>query len=473
MSKYHINRRTFLQQSGCAALGSTALFSTLLNLKAIGAASIFDSDVLGSEDYKALVCIFLRGGSDGFNMLVPTENTEFNIYKNTRSNVALDKNKLLTINTTNTPGRSFAMHPSMSNLRTLFNSGKLAWISNIGTLVNPINKQQYYANSAPVPLGLFSHSDQILQWQTALPQGRPSVGWGGKIADLMRDINDNKTLSINFSLNGNNIFQTGNRTSQFALDYQRGSIGLDIAPDGIGELQKISIKNMFEKTYLDPFKDSYKETIKLGIDGHELIQSSLQKLSPFKAVFPETTNNFQFLGKRLELVAKMIASRKQLGMKRQIFFIDFDGFDTHDNLLENQSKLLKEIDESVQAFYSVIKDELNLDNNVTLFSISEFGRTLTSNGNGTDHAWGNNIFALGGSVNGQKIYGQYPQLTLGAANALEIGGGSLIPTTSADSYMAELALWFGVPETDLHIVLPNIRNFYASGSEKPIGFMKT
>lgn len=466
MSIHSINRRKFIKQAGCAAMGSTTLLSTLLNLKSLGAASIFNSAVSGGNDYKALVCILLSGGADAFNMLVPKDQNEYNIYAQTRSNMALDRNALRDIQVLNTSGRSFGVHPAMLYMQDLFNSGDLAFVSNIGTLIRPVNKQEIYSNSAPLPLGLFSHSDQVMHWQTAVPQDRVATGWGGKIADMLRDVNENQQLSINLSLAGTNLFQVGQRTVEYTLDREYGSIGILRNQDWVGDLQNTAVNSMLDKTYADPFKQSYKETIRIARDGQQQIQSALESLSPFQTSFSTTD-----LSQSMHMIAKMIASREVLDMKRQIFFVDFGGWDTHDELLMTQEDLLLQLDNAIHEFYSVIKDELGLADQVTLFNISEFSRTLTSNGNGTDHAWGSNVFVLGGAVNGQRMYGDYPLLSLGNSNPLEIGGGILIPTTSADSYFAELALWFGVPESDLSLIFPNLNEFYSPGSGNPLGFL--
>ena len=464
--KHHINRRKFLGQASCAALGSTTFLSTLLNLKNLNAASIFNSSVAASGDYKALVCLLFSGGADAFNILVPRTIDEYNIYANTRSNQALNRDDLLNINVQNTPGREFGLHPAMMHCRNMFNSGNLAFVSNVGTLIQPINKQQYYNGTVPVPLGLYSHSDQQMHWQTAVPQDRVASGWGGKIADMLIAANQNQNISMNLSLSGTNVFQTGNQTVEYTLDPYNGSVGFRETWGWTHEIQMNSINSMLDKTYFDPFQQSYKEVVRISRDGHEQIQGALSELPEFNTAFSES-----WLSESFKMVAKMIAIRQELGMSRQIFFIDYGGWDHHDELLNNQQAMLTEVDNALHEFYSVINNELNLSDQVTTFNLSEFSRTLTSNGNGTDHAWGSNVFIMGGAVNGGNIYGDYPLLHLGNNNPLEIGGGVLIPTTSADQYFAELAMWFGVPESELSLLFPNLENFYNIGSGNPLGFL--
>lgn len=464
--KHLVSRRKFLKQASCAAVGSTTLFSTLLNLKSINAASIFNSTVAAAGDYKALVCILLSGGADAFNMLVPRTQEEYDIYAASRSNQALDRDSLLSINVQNTPGREFGLHPSMSHCRNLFNNGKLAFISNIGTLIQHINKTQFYNGTVPVPLGLYSHADQQMHWQTAVPHDRVAAGWGGKIADLLISSNQNQNISLNLSLSGTNIFQSGNETVEYSLDPYSGSLGFRETWGWTGETQMMSVNSMLDKTYLDPFQQSYKEVVRISRDGHNLINGALENLAEFNTVFSDT-----YLSESFKMVAKMIAVRQELGMSRQIFFIEYGGWDHHDELLNNQAEMLTELDNALHEFYSVIDQELNLADKVTTFNLSEFSRTLTSNGNGTDHAWGTNVFVLGGAVDGGRILGNYPLLNLGDDNPIEVGGGVLIPTTSADEYFAELAMWFGVPDSELSLLFPNLTNFYTPGSGNPLGFL--
>ena len=215
MGRHKISRRTFLGQASCAAIGSTTLFSTLLNLKTLNAAAAFNSSVIGGpEDYKALVCIMFSGGIDSYNILVPRSNAAYNEYALTRSNLALARNDLRPVNALNADaeGREFGLHPSLVNMQRLFNNGKLGFVSNVGTLIRPMNKIEYYNGVVPAPLGLYSHSDQIQQWQTGIPHERAAIGWGGKIADLMIAANNNQTISMNISVSGSNIFQNGENT---------------------------------------------------------------------------------------------------------------------------------------------------------------------------------------------------------------------------------------------------------------------
>ena len=470
MTKHPITRRKFIGQASCIAIGATTVFSTLFNLKTMSAAASFNSAVAGSNDYKALVCLLNAGGMDSFNMLVPRNNAAYNVYKASRSNMALNQNVLRPINPIVSDGNQYGLHPSMTRMQAMFEAGKLAFISNVGTLIHPITKQQFYVGSVEVPLGLYSHSDQVMHWQTGVPQARVAKGWGGKIADLMISANQNQNVSMNISLSGTNIFQTGENSVEYSLHPEYGSVGIldyDNQDWVFNKMKRASIDGMVNPSYQDVFKNTYKKTIKTSIDGNAILSKVLESSPTFTVPFTQDSD----LSRSFEMIAKTIAGRVPLQMKRQIFFIEYGGWDHHDELLQNQAGMLSEVDNALHQFNAAL-EQLGVADKVTTFSLSEFSRTLTSNGNGTDHAWGANVFIMGGAVKGKRIYGQYPSLALGNANPLEIGGGSLIPTTSADKYFAELALWYGVPSSELVTLFPNIGNFYNPMSgQYPIGFL--
>jgi len=472
MSKHHISRRKFLGQASCAALGTTTFLSTLLNLKTMSAAAGFNtSGYTTRNDYRALVCLSFSGGNDAFNMLIPTDQSEYQNYANTRSNLALPLSgpgAILPIQVQNTPGRTFGLHPSLTKTSQLFDQGHISFVSNVGTLIQPVTKQQVYNGMADLPLGLYSHSDQQMHWHTGVPSQRAAVGWGGKIADLLQAANGNSNISLNLSLSGSNLFQTGNETVEYTLDPTEGSRGIKNTDEWYDwwnpSLHSIAINSQLDQTYADPFKQSYKEVVRISRDGHQLIVSALEGVSRFTIPFEET-----YLSQSFHMVAKMIAAREALGLQKQIFFIDYGGWDHHDELLGNQAAMLAEVDDALYSFSAAI-EELGLSEQVTTFSLSEFSRTLTSNGNGTDHAWGSNAFMMGGAVRGSRIFGDYPDLTLN--NPLDLYGGVLIPTMSTDVYFAELALWFGVPASELPLLFPNIGTFFnIQSGTMPIGIL--
>ncbi len=463
-----ISRRNFFGQASCAAIGVSTLYSSLVNLKAFSAAALANSTTMLDPEYKALVCINLSGGNDSFNMLMPRSTNEYNDYAATRSNLAIPLNEMLPIFPNDAGGRLFGLHPSMMRSQQLFNDGKMAFISNVGTLVEPTTKEQFFQGQTQLPLGLFSHSDQGQQWMTGLPNGRSGTGWGGKVADLVNDMNNNPNISMNLSLGGTNIFQTGNETIEFALDPYNGSSGIS----GYGDhdewnvfdiMRTQAINSMLEAEYENMFQKTYVDVIRKSRDGHIQFQEALGGVPVLQTTFSDN-----YLSKSFEMTAYSMAAHEALGMKRQIFYIDFGGWDHHDEVLNEQSNMLYNLDTALGEFTDALA-ELGLGSQVTTFSLSEFGRTLTSNGNGTDHAWGGNVMVMGDNVIGKKIYGDYPTLALGSS--IELGSGVLIPQLSADEYFAELALWFGVSPSELPTIFPTLTNFYQPGGNPPIGFL--
>lgn len=471
MSKHHhkkqYSRRQFLGTATCAAVGSTTFFSTLFNLQAMNAASAQQGRYLTptNEEYRALVCIMLGGGNDSYNMVGPISAPHYNEYAATRSNQAIPQASFLPMNSLTYNEKDLGLHPALPQLQSLYDQGKLAVLANVGTLVQPTTKSDYQ-NSNSLPFGLFSHADQDQQWQTSVPQINSPTGWAGRLADMVQAGNDNQNISMNISLSGKNIFQLGNTAAEYSiLPTGTGSIGIN----GYGRLQTFdqirtaAVDSLMEKQYQDIFKRTYAETVSASQNTHEL----------FSAAVGGSTLNTAFsnneLSQRMQMVARTINVRQQLGVSRQTFFIRFDGFDNHDELLNNHNALMTALNAALSEFQTALA-EMGLEDCVTTFTISDFARTLTSNGNGTDHAWGGNVLVMGGKVKGQDVYGSYPSLALDTE--LELGGGVLIPQISTDEYFAELALWYGIPKSDLPILFPNIGNFYNTMSAAaPIGFM--
>lgn len=464
MGHHHLSRRKFLGQASCAALGSTTLLSTLTNLKFLNAASIANSSVFGGNDYKALVCILLSGGSDSHNMLIPYEQNRYNHYANTRTAIAIPRDEVRSLNNTD-----FGVHPSMGGIQQLFNNNKLSFISNIGTLLQPMQKDEVWQNEQLLPLGLFSHTDQTQQWQTSLPDSRTNIGWGGRIADMMSSLNTSDKISMNISLSGTNVFQTGNSSVEFSISPYDGSIGIEgygyDNPDNFDLARKNAIDNMVDANYADIFKRTYIDVIKTSRDANVEFSAALDGTPDIRSMFSD--NEFS---SAMHMVAKTIAARSTLGMKRQIFFVELGGWDHHDELLTSQAEMLNLLNAGMLEFDSAL-DTLGANDCVTTFTASEFGRTLTWNGNGSDHAWGGNVMVMGGPIQGGQIFGEYPSLELNSDYELG-GGGIMLPTLSVDQYFAELALWFGVSPSELQTILPNIGNFYdASSGQSPIGFI--
>ena len=443
--------------------------SSLFSLKSMNALAISNSAIAASGDYKALVCFSLSGGNDAFNMLMPRTGTPYQEYAQTRSNLAIDPSEMLTINPLNPDGRDYGIHPSMMATQQLFHSGQLAFINNVGTLIEPSTKQQIYDRLVDLPLGLFSHSDQYQQWQTGIPHDRSAVGWAGRIADLIRDTNNNQNISMNISLAGTNILQTGNQVVEYSIDPYEGGIGIygyqpDNMYDAMNVLRTYAIDNMLDATYEDMYKKSYVDVIRNARDANLEFQTALETSPSFDDIFSDN-----YVSQQFKMTARTIAAHEALDVRRQTFFIDFGGWDHHDEVLQEQAGMLYLVDLALTEFNQAM-EQIGCSDMVTTFTLSEFARTLTSNGNGTDHAWGTNVMVMGGAVNGGRMFGDYPSLALG--NPLELGNGTLIPTLSTDQYFAELALWFGVSKSDLPMIFPNLTNFYdTTSSSLPIGFL--
>ena len=460
--KNNISRRKFLNLSGKFGLG-LGLFSPFANVLA----NAVLKNPLDPDDYKVLVCFFQNGGNDSFNMLIPL-GTEYDIYNTTRSNLAIPRNEVLPINPGNTGNRKFGLHPAMTDIQNIFNNGNLAFISNIGTLIQPTTAEQTKNESVPLPLGLFSHVDQQQEWMTGKPHTRTIKGWGGRIADKMSSQNPQSSISMNISLAGTNIFQNGDNTIEFSVTTDDDAFGIlgygDDNWDGFGQGITAGIDSMLNQNYQDPFKKTYIDVIKNSKHSLEIFSDAMENTSALNTQFSdnEVSNAFR-------KVAKIIKANSILGFKRQIFFIEYGGWDHHDELLQNQNTMLGNVNAAFSEFYNAMT-ELGMQDNVTVFSMSEFGRTLTSNGNGTDHAWGGNIMVMGGSVKGKNIYGDYPVLSLD--NERMLWDGVIVPTLSTDEYFTELVQWFGVDNSDIPALFPNINNFYNLNSgQAPIGFM--
>lgn len=462
-----LNRRNFIKHASCAAVGTTTLFNTLLNLRSIGAQAHFNSALATGGDYKALVCLTMGGGNDSYNMLIPNTPEGYGEYLTSRTNIALQQETLRPINPIDGATGDFALHPSCENMQSLFNNGDLGFMANIGSLIEPIaTKDDYYAGNIPNPLGLFSHSDMLKHWQTALPNERSSHGWGGKMADLLIAANENTNIPMNISLDGSNTFQTGLNTTEFSVDAVDGAISLNgyNFNNNNNTIRSTAVDNLIDATYSDIFEKTYMGTIKSGKEGGEIFSAAVDQVQPFTTDFSATG-----LSDAFHMIAKIIAAKDDLQVSRQIFFLRIGGWDHHDDLLVDHAEKLAEVDAALGEFKSAL-DEINMFDCVTTFSASEFSRKLTTNGDGSDHAWGANAFVMGGAVSGQKVYGTYPSLSLDGDRT--INSGVLLPTMSADEYFAELALWYGVPSSSLVDVLPNIGAFYSPMSGiAPIGFL--
>lgn len=468
-------RRRFLGEAACSALGSLSVLNTLLNLRLAGNAAAQQAPA----DHRTLVCIFLHGGNDSFNWLVPRD-ARHAAYSTTRGNLALPVNTLRQLTQDGGDGKLYGIHPSCAGLQELFNGlggdtakRRAAFVSNVGTLVHPVTKAQYLAESVTLPRALYSHSDQIDQWQSSVPQGMTQLaGWAGRAADVLHGVTNAGGISMNISLAGNSLWQVGNSTTQFVVT---DSGALTFAGSDISESNHpMRIKNdahrsIIGQSYANLMHQSYAQLTKSSIELQEFFLQQFNSYddSAIAGLFPSGN----WVGQQFRAAAKMIALRNGLGLRRQTLFLSFGGWDHHGELLEAQGEMLTMLDGALTAFQKAL-DQLALQDSVITYSASDFGRTLRSNGRGTDHAWGGNALIMGGPVRGGRIYGTFPDLELESSDDTGYGG-RMIPTTSVDSLFAEMLRWFGVAPADMPYVLPNIANFYQpSSSGLPIGFLR-
>ena len=471
-----ISRRKFMGQASCAGIGYMTLMNTFFNLKAINAAAVSNSAIASVPgDYKALVCVLLGGGNDSYNMLIPNSTSAYNAYAATRIGLSIPQADLLPLN-----GQNYGVHPELSGFQSLYNQNKLAFVTNVGTLLDYVTPTQYATGAYPEPKGLYSHSDQVQQWQTAVYDKREYVGWGGRIADLLNDTYNNSSLSMNFSLSGSNLFETGGYSVEYTLDPYYGPVGIDSYNPNVSwlfeTLRKRSIDTLIEHQYQDMFKNTYANVLRDGRDSWLELETALANAAGISA---NVTFSDSSLSRSFEWIAKCIQIQNALGIQRQIFFVELNGWDNHDDLFNYHTPQLSVLNNALFEFNAALED-IGFQDDVVTFGISEFARTLTPNGNaGSDHAWGGNTFVMGSptTLNG-GIYGTYPTVSL-TGNSSIIGDprGIVIPTTPTDLYIAELAKWFGVPNSDLTgtqgaNLIPGLSNFWSpSGNNLPIGFL--
>jgi uncharacterized protein (DUF1501 family) len=444
-----LTRREFIGQASCAGIGGTALFSTLLTLRLANSLAAQTAPA----DYKALVCLFLAGGNDSFNMLVPTTGGEYTAYAGARGNLALARDTLLQITPTNLGGRTLGIHPSMPEVRDLFNAGRLAFVANVGSLIRPTTLADYRAGRYR-PVSLYSHADQIKQWQTCLPDQRTAIGWGGRAADIIKSLNSPSLVSMNISLSGQSIFLTGARSFTYSIGANGATAltGYDSAArNNLNALRTAAVDSLLQADYRSLFEQSYGGSTREAIAAYQEFAGAVSGAALTTAV---PANNS--LANNLAMIARTAASGGRLGARRQIFFVQLGGWDHHDEVLNNQQTMLRTVSQAVSFFWDAL-GELGLRDRVTLFTASDFGRTLSSNGNGSDHAWGGNHFVLGGSVAGGRVTGNrdqgyYPDLQ--RLTDIDTGQGRLIPGVAVDEYARDLLAWFGVSNGDMDYVLP-------------------
>jgi uncharacterized protein (DUF1501 family) len=448
------SRRSFIRRTCCAAaaLGVASSFSRFGLVHALAQSA---------TDFKALVCVFLFGGNDSNNLIVPMETQGYANYHAirgalSRGGLALDQAALLPIALKNAQQGStaFGLHPNLTELRNLFNSGKLAFLANVGTLSQPVTRAQYLANSQPVPDNLFSHSDQQAQWQTSQVAGISPTGWAGRVADNLQPIfNVNSTFPPVTTVAGTAIFGTGQHTQPFAMipGTNPGLFGFDGSPASSARFQALQ-----ELLTLDTGISLIQAAspITLGaLTNSKTLSAALASVGNLVTQFPNSS-----LGAQLLQVAKILKVRSALGLSRQVFFCSLGGFDTHFNQIPVQQNLYSQLSLALNAFFDATV-ELGLDQQVTTFTMSDFSRTFQpASGSGTDHGWGGIQMILGGAVRGGDMYGKLPTFALGGPDDAG-GNGRWIPTIAIDQYGATLASWFGVKAANLNAIFPNLAHF--------------
>ncbi len=456
-----LTRRHFLSRS-CAFGAAVTSAATVGQLGLIREAAAQQA-----PGYRALVCILLAGGNDSYNMLVPRGAAQYQQYAAIRSDLALPANDLIALPGSASNGELYGLHPGMPELATLFANGDAALIANVGTLLEAVDASAIEAGTARVPVGLYSHADQINQWQTAAPAERIADGWAGRIADRMQSANLANGISMNISLSGTNVFQSGQQAAEYSIDAAGdGVVGINgYGEDSdFGRFRTESIDALLASEPAGLLRREYRRRLRQSIDAQAVFTGALAQSPVLQSPFGQGP-----FSQALRQIARVIGARDALGATRQTFFVTVGGWDHHDEVLDNQARLLPQISQGIAEFRDALV-ELGVFDQVTTFTTSDFGRTLTSNGRGSDHGWGGHHVVMGGAVNGASIYGDYPLLATNSP--LDVGRGIYIPTTSIDEYFAELALWFGVSSADIDYVLPNLRAFYTPGSATPpLGFL--
>jgi uncharacterized protein (DUF1501 family) len=430
-----------------------------------------------ATDYRALVCVFLNGGNDGNNTFLDLN--QYNQYSTARNAAQLAIPQASFLPVSPVSGGSFGFHPNMPEIQSLFNSGKLAVLCNNGPLVEPLTRTTYQNGSGKKPLQLFSHSDQVGQYSTAIANSVSQTGWGGRLADKTLGLNGAATFPSNISIAGVNLYLTGVDTRQLAVSDSNTSLAnvlvLNNAPGASGSDNSSRLAAFNE---LRTFDNNFK-LIKAASDTRS---SSLQTDAALSNVNPVLTTPFPnpstSISRQLLQVARLIKASTDpaagINMKRQIFFVQIGGFDTHSQQIGGQGNLLLQLSQAINAFYNATV-ELGLQDKVTLFTMSDFSRTLQPSGTGaaqvgSDHAWGNNQLIVGGAVLGHTLYGTYPNITPGGPDDTDGGSsprGRWIPTTSIEQYAATLASWYGLSSADLSAVFPLISHFSTSN----LGFL--
>ena len=470
MKTINHSRRQFLRTASFASMAGITASPFLLELNGLAALA----QTSGATDYKALVCVYLQGGNDGHGTVIATDTESFNAFTAARSGapgLAYPLSSLLPI-TLKTPqsGRTFALNPSLQGVQNLFNAGRAAIVSNTGTLIEPVTKTQIQAGTAPLPASLYSHFDQTAAWQAIASNGGSSehIGWGGRVADLIENMGLNtNTMFTCISTAGIALFLSGETSFQLNVT-SAGPIpiyglanplfGSQAGSNALSQILSADEQNLFAKEYEVVIQRSIEAQATLASAmlpaGAGGVPDPAQYLDPMTNKLADNP-----LAVSLQTVARIIGGRASLGVTRQIFFVQLGSFDTHDNQAPQHARLLTQLGSALEYFDGLMNN-FSLGSQVTTFTASDFGRTLTSNTDGTDHGWGSHHFVVGGAVAGGDMYGNYP--VIGPNQANDVGAGRLIPEIGVDQYAGTLARWFGLSDGQVRTVFPNFGNFGSS-----------
>lgn len=451
-------RRDFLRRAALTtAYAGTPFAATLATLGDVAAQT--------ATDYKALVCIFMFGGNDQSNTVIPYDNAAYAAYQAARPAIALPQATLLQLNLAGYTGPRLGLNPAFATLKPLVDAGQCALMANVGTLAYPTTLTQYKNRTVQTPLGLFSHSDQQASWQSGLPTKGSATGWLGRAADLTSSVyNPGSAVSMCMSMGGNNLIQAGNSVVQYQVT-NSGPVVIDTMDPTHWRYNAdmaAAMNTLITQQRANMLEQAYNTVGTRAVATGNIAKAALAGAPAISTVFPDGG-----LAGQLRMVARLISARNALGHKRQVYFVSQGGYDFHDTLVENQALRLGELSDAMAAFYAATV-ELGVANSVTTFTASDFGRGLQSNGRGSDHGWGSHHFVMGGAVKGNRLYGQWPTVALGGPE--DLGQGRLVPTTSVDRYAATLATWFGVSAANLPIVLPNVTRF-ATAANAGLGFL--
>ena len=466
------SRREFLRRASLLSLAGSSAVPFALNLMTVGSAAAQTAP----SDYKALICLFMQGGNDSHHMVLATDPTAFNAYTAIRKTadadqIALDSTKLLPITLATAQGVSatFALHPNLAAVQSLFAAKRAAIVANVGPLVAPLTKAQWLAHSVPVPRSLFSHNDQVSTWQASAPEGT-RTGWAGRMGDLLAAGNAKSTFTC-VSLSGSSLLLSGNSVVPFNVG-ATGSIavaGLGSSLYGVtaGSAAYRSIitgarSHLFEKQIASVTNRSLagQADLQSGMLPVSGVPATTQYLNPNSGLMQDNS-----LATAFQTIARVIGGHTALGARRQVFFVNLNSFDTHDGQNTRLADFYARIGHAM-AYFDQTMTGLNLANNVTTFTASDFGRTLASNGDGSDHGWGAHHLVFGGAVNGGDMYGTFPPYVMNGDH--DVGGGRLLPTVSVEQYAGTLARWFGLSGSEIAAVFPNFGNF---GSQPLMGFI--